>query len=218
MIPDRLSKPPETEEPSIVDLLTAAATAFSKRLLGSLPVYEMARELPQDDAMEYIRQLLRGERYAVSEFEMFNMAVTIAQKRDIDIRPMLSYLDAGALTAEQKYSVSSTLELTPEEDRHIWNSLFWSDILTERDLEHRGLNRGLPFQRFYSSRRHGLQAFWQYLRICLQDFTRKVLILKVRHWRALHTQTAEIDWHRPMIALVLGFSSEERSHGMKRSQ
>jgi len=181
VIPYRLSKPPETEEPSIVDLLTAAATAFSTRLLGSLPTYETARDLPKDDAMEYIPQLLRGERHAVSEFEMFSMAITIAKKNDIDPRPMLPYLDVGALTTEQKYSVSSTLELTAEEDRHIWNSLFWSDILTERDLEQRALNSALPFQRFYSSKRHGLQTFWQYLRMCLQDFTRKVLIFKVSH-------------------------------------
>jgi len=214
MIPGRLSNPPETKKPFIVDLLTAAAIAFSKRLLGSLP-YEVARDLPQDDAMEYIRQLLRGERHAFSEFEMFNMVVAIAKKRGIGFRPILPYLDVGALTAEQKYSVSSTLGLTPEEDQRIWNSLFWSDILTERDLEQRELNKGLPFQRFYSSKYHGLRVFWQYLRRCLQDFTRKVLILKVRHQRVRNMQKAENDWQRSTIALALGFSSEERFHGMK---
>ena len=143
-------------------------------------MYDVARDLPQDDAMHYIRQLLRGERHAFSEFEAFNMAVAIARKRDIDLRSMLSYLDLGALTVEQKCTVSSTLELTPEEDRRIWNSLFWSDILTERDLEQRTLNRKLSFQRFYSSNKVGLRTFWQYLKMCFQDFTRKVLILKVR--------------------------------------
>lgn len=143
-------------------------------------MYDMARDLPQDDAMQYIRQLLRGERRAFSEFEMFNMAVAVAKKRGIDLRPMLPYLDLGALTVEQKHIVSSTLGLNPEEDRYIWNSLFWSDILTDRDLEQRKLNARIPLQRFYSSNKSGLRTFWQYLKMCLQDFTRKVLVLKVR--------------------------------------
>jgi hypothetical protein len=184
VIPDRLSNPPEGKEPFILDLLANAATEFSERFLGSLPVYDIARDLPQDNAMQYIRQLLRGERHAFSEFEMFNMVVAIARKREIDLRPILPYLDLGALTVEQKYTVSSTLGLTPEEDRYIWNSLFWSDILTERDLEQRKLNLRLPLQRFYSSNKSGLRTFWQYLKMGLQDFTRKILILKVRYRRA----------------------------------
>lgn len=181
VIPERLSNPPETKEPFILDLLAEAATAFSERFLASLPMYDVARDLPQDDAMQYIRQLLRGERHAFSEFEMFNVAVAIARKREIDLRPMLPYLNLGALTVEQKYTVSSTLGLTPEEDRYVWNSLFWSDILTERDLEQRKLNTRIPLQRFYSSNKSGLRTFWQYMKMCLEDFTRKVLVLKVRY-------------------------------------
>ena len=180
-IPDRLSNPPEPKEPFILDLLASAAAEFSTRFLESLPVYDVARDLPQDDAVQYIRHLLRGERRAFSEFEMFNMAVAIANKKNIDLRLMLPYLDLGALTVEQKYIVRSTLWLTPEEDRHIWNSLFWSDILTARDLEQRKLNTRIPLQRFYSSNKSGLRTFWQYLNMCLQDFTRKVLVLQVGH-------------------------------------
>ena len=180
MIPDHLSVPPKTEEPFILDLLADAATAFSERFLESLPVYDVARDLSQDDAIQHIRQLLRGKRHAFSEFEVFNMVVAIARKKGIKLRPMLPYLDFGALTAEQKYTVSSTLGLSPEEDRRVWNSLFWSDILTEQDLEQRKLDTGLSLQRFYSSNESGLQTFWQYLKMCLQDFTRKVLVLKVR--------------------------------------
>ena len=213
-IPDRLSKPPDPKEPFIIDLLAEAATEFSTRFLESLPVYDVARDLPQDDAMQYIRQLLRGERHAFTEFEMFNRAVAIARKRGIDLRPMLPYLDLGALTTEQKYTVSSTLDLTPEEDQHIWNSLFWSDILTDRDLEQRKLNTRIPLQRFYSSNKSGLRTFWQYLKMCLQDFTRKVLVLQVRRQTLTgYTHKTKIDLHRSTIALGLVFSFEERSHG-----
>jgi hypothetical protein len=180
VIPERLSNPPETTEPFILDLLAEAAKAFSERFLESLPVYDVARDLPRDDAMQYIRQLLRGERRAFSEFEMFNMVVAIARKREIDLRPMLPYLNLGALTVQQKYTVSSTLKLSQEEDRYIWNSLFWSDILTERDLDQRKLNARIPLQRFYSSNKSGLRTFWQYLKMCLEDFTRKILVLKVK--------------------------------------
>jgi len=218
VIPDRLSSPPETTEPFILDLLAEAASAFSTRFLESLPVYDMARDLPQDDAMQYIRHLLRGERHAFTEFEMFNMAVAIAKKRGIDLRPMLPYLDLGALTVEQKYIVSSTLGLTPEEDRHVWNSLFWSDILTERDLEQRKLNTKIPLQRFYSSNKSGLRTFWQYLKMGLQDFTRKILVLKVRLLYVRDTRITETGEHRSTTALGSGFSSEEWSHGMKMPQ
>ena len=180
IVPDRLSNPPETREPFILDLLADAATAFSERFLESLSASDVARDLTQDEATRYIRQLLRGERHAFSEFEMFNMVVAIASKKRIDLRPMLPYMDLGALTVAQKYIVSSTLGLTPQEDRRIWNSLFWSDILTKRDLEQRNLNNRLPLQRFYSSNESGLRTFWQYLKLCLQDFTRKIMVLKVR--------------------------------------
>ena len=179
VIPDRLSKPPEPEEPFILDLLANAATEFATRFLESLPAYDVARDLPQDDAMQYIRHLLRGERHAFSEFEMFNMVAAIARRRGIDLRPMLPYLDLGALTVQEKYTVSSTLGLAPEEERYIWNSLFWSDILTARDLEQRNLNTRIPLQRFYSSNKSGLRTFWQYLKMGLQDFTRKVLVIRV---------------------------------------
>ena len=200
VMPDRLCSPPETKEPFILDLLAGAAEIFSRRFCESLPVYDMVRDLPKDDAMQYIRQLLRGEQHAVSEFEMFNMALAIARKRAIDLRPMLPYLDFGALTAEQKYIVSSTLGLTPEEDQYVWNSLFWSDILTDRDLEQRNLKSRIPLQRFYSSNKSGLQSFWQYLKICLQDFTRKVLVLKVRCQNVKDPYETEIDEHRSTIA------------------
>lgn len=144
--------------------------------------------------MQYIRQLLRGEHHAVSEFEMFNMVVAIARKRRIDLGPMLPYLNIGALTVEQKYTLRTTFWLTREDDQHIWNSLFRSDILTERDLEQRNLNTRIALQRFYSSNKSGLRTFWQYLKMCLEDFTRKVLILKVRYMCV---------WHEHVTGIVL---------------
>jgi len=197
-----------------LDLLAEAASAFSTRFLESLPVYDVARDLPQDDAMRYIRHLLRGERHAFTEFEMFNMAVAIAKKRGINLRPMLPHLDLGALTVEQKCIVISTLGLTPE-DRRVWNSLLWSDILTESDLEQRNLNTRIPFQRFYSSNDSGLRTFWQYLRMCLQDFTRKVLILKVRLQRISDTRATETNGYRSTIALGLVFHSRNCTLGRR---
>ena len=206
------------EEPFIVDLLVNAAMKFSERFLETLSVYDVARGLSRDDAIQSIRQLLRGERHAFSEFEMFNVAVAIARRRGIDLRLILSYLDFGALTVGQKYTVSSTLGLTPEEDRYIWNSLFRSDILTDQDLEQRKLNTKVPLQRFYSSNNNGFPRFWQYLKICLRDFTRKMLIVKVRYRHVRDTYITESDKHRSTIALGSGFSSEERSHGTRMPQ
>jgi len=73
-IPERLSNPPEEKEPFILDQLADAATGFSERFLEALPVYDVARDLPQDDTVQYLRQLLRGQRHAFTEFEMLNVA------------------------------------------------------------------------------------------------------------------------------------------------
>src|SRR6266498_5819037 len=70
------------DEPFVLDLLADAAEEFSS---VSLPVYDMARDLPKEDAMRYVCQLLRGERHVFSESEMFNIIVAIARKRGIGI-------------------------------------------------------------------------------------------------------------------------------------
>ena len=68
--------------------LPDAATEFSERFLEALPVYDVARDIPQDDAVQYLRQLLRGQRHAFTEFEMFNVATraTASETLNRDIR------------------------------------------------------------------------------------------------------------------------------------
>jgi hypothetical protein len=90
--------------------------------------------------------------------------------------------------------------------------------LDGRDLEQRNLNTRIPLQRFYSSEKSGLRTFWQYLKMSFQDFTRKLLVLKVRCNMYEDTDATEIDECRSIIALESGSSSEEKSLGMKMSQ
>jgi regulator of nonsense transcripts 1 len=110
---------------------------------------------------------------------MFGLAFSIARQHSIAFRPYLPHLDLGALSTYEKYALSAAVGLKPEDDPYIWNSLVRSDILTSRDLEQRNLKRVLPLQRLYSSKTNGLATFFKYLRIAMQEFTRKLLILKV---------------------------------------
>jgi hypothetical protein len=180
-IPDRLLTPPESDVPYIIDVLGTAAAEFSSRFLGSHSIAEPGLIThSKEHAEELIHSLLGSDQNAVSEYEMFGLAFSVARRYSMDFRPYLAHVDFGALTAQEKYALISAVGLQPEDDPYIWNSLVRSDILTARDLEQRKLNRVLPLQRLYTSRTNGLATFFQYLRICTQEFTRKLLVLKVR--------------------------------------
>lgn len=178
-IPDRLLTPPESDNPYIIDLLGSAAKQFSTHFLQSHSDRKSDIAENSEDAPELIRSLLQSNQNALSEYEIFDMAFSIARRHSLDFRPYLAHVELGALTTREKYALSSTVGLTAEDDPFIWNSLIHSDILTSRDLEQRQLNKPLPLQRLYSSKIHGLHVFFQYLRIATQEFTRKLLIMKV---------------------------------------
>ena len=179
-IPDRLLTPPESDEPYIIDLLAAAAENFATRFMESHPVPEVNEDTQSAEENKFlILSLLRSQQSALSEYEIFQMAYSVARRYSIEFRPLLVHLDFGAFSTQQKYALSSALRLTPEDDPYIWNSLVRSNILQPRDLEQRQLNKVLPLQRLYSSETHGLGTFFQYLKIATQEFTRKLLILQV---------------------------------------
>jgi regulator of nonsense transcripts 1 len=180
-IPDRLLTPPESNGPYIIDVLGAAAAEFSSRFLQSHPIVEFGlMATSKENAEELIHSLLGSNQNALSEYEVFGLAFSIARQHSINFRPYIVHLDFGALSTREKYALSSAVGLTRDDDSYIWNSLVRSDILTPRDLEQRQLNKVLPLQRLYSSETNGLATFFQYLRIATQEFTRKLLIMKVR--------------------------------------
>lgn len=199
-IPDRLLTPPEGDQPYIIDLLAAAAEDFATRFLESRPLLEADADIrPTEQNKMLILSLIRSQQSALSEYEIFQMAYSAARRCSIDFRPYLAHLDLGAFSAQQKYALSSALSLTAEDDPYIWNSLIRSDILQPRDLEQRQLNKVLPLQRLYSSETHGLGTFFQYLKIATQEFTRKLLILKVRNTIWITVQLLIDFTFRPMI-------------------
>jgi hypothetical protein len=178
-IPERLLAPPEPTEPFILDLLERAATDFAERFTQSAASGNGLAAANAEEAQQLILQLLKSQQNAVSEYELFNMALRLAREHGVDVRPYLSHVDVGALTTQQKYALSSQLNLTPQDDPYIWNSLYHSDILTARDLYQKELNRPYSLQRLYSSKVHGLHTFFRYLQMATQDYTRKLLVMKV---------------------------------------
>jgi len=175
-IPDRLRAPPEPEGRYITDLLADAAREFSERFLQSMG---SQTGLVTEDGEDLMAQLLQSKQNAVSEYELFNLAHSLARKHRLDIHQHLAHVDFGALSAKEKVAVSLSLKLTPENDPYVWNSLMRSDILTASDLYQKGLNRPYRLQRLYSSGVHGLSTFFGYLQMATDEFTRKLLLLKV---------------------------------------
>ena len=179
-IPDRLLTPPEPTTPFILDLLSAAAADFAERFTQTSSSSSLCAPSSAEEAQHVILQLLKSQQNAVSEFDLFNMAQFLARTHSsLDIRPYLLHIDTGALTTEQKYVLSSTLSLSPQQDLWLWNSLSRSDILTARDLFQKELDRPYSLQRLYSSVDHGLTTFFEYLRRATQEYARTLLILKV---------------------------------------
>ncbi|EGO30084.1 RNA-directed RNA polymerase [Serpula lacrymans var. lacrymans S7.9] len=176
-IPDRLLTPPPTEKEFILDILARDAEDFKQQFIQRSHILDVIGSAVEDEAL--VVQLLQSPQTALSEFEVFSMALSFARKHpSIDIRSHLTHLDFGALTSHQKYAISTTLDLSEQQEQYMWNSLMRSDILSSRDLEQRQLNRPLSMQRLYSSTLNSLATFFQYLHIASDQYDRKLLVLK----------------------------------------
>ena len=183
-IPDRLTNPPErTEsEPYILDVLEADRKVFADELLHSenMPLRDTVATMDNDGARDLLAALLQSQQSAVSEYELFNLALVVARKYKVDITQYLNHLDMSALSAQEKQALSLILDMSANDHPYIWNSMISSDILTPRDLYHRTLGRPFSIQRLYSSKTQGLTTFFEFLRMGTQEYTRKLLVFKVR--------------------------------------
>ncbi|KAF8555926.1 RdRP-domain-containing protein [Imleria badia] len=180
-IPERLRKPPAGEGNFVLDVLADATEAFRTRFTQSVANDLDPATTSPEDAEDVLAQLFKSKPMAVSEYELFSMAVAFARKFSInlyELKPYIAHLDFCALAAHEKHVISTTLELSPTEHRRMWNSLLTSDILSTRDIQQRQLDRPLSMQRLYSSREKTTATFFQYLRIAFEQFTRKLLILQ----------------------------------------
>jgi hypothetical protein len=179
-IPERLQNPPEPQEKFIVDLLEDEAKVFAEKFTQSEDVRGAITSTNAEDGKALLVQLLQSEHGAISEYELFNLACRIARKHSFDVRPFLSHIDMSALTSQEKIALSYAVDLSLEEQGHVWNSLIRSDILKPRDIYQRALDRPFSIQRLYSSKIHGLSTFFEYLHMAVEDYTRRLLIMKVR--------------------------------------
>lgn len=177
-IPDRLLTPPETDIPYIIDTLTEAARRFADGFL-SRNVIRAQHTLDKETAEVLMIRLLKGDQHAVTEYEILNLARTLAHKYHLNLARHLLHVDFGALTTQEKYELSTDPYLTPEISPYVWNSLVRSDIVNARDLAVRKLGGPLRLQRLYSSKQSGLPSFFEYLNQALQDFKRRVLLIRV---------------------------------------
>ncbi|KAG6895231.1 hypothetical protein C0992_002473 [Termitomyces sp. T32_za158] len=182
-IPDRLTNPPERtdSEPYILDILEADRSAFADEFLTeNMPLRGTVATMDNNGARDLLVALLQSQQSAVSEYELFNLVILVARKHNVDIRQYLNHLDMSALSAQEKHALSLTLDLSANDHPYIWNSLIRSDILTPQDLYRKTLNRPFSMQRLYSSKTQGLTTFFEFLRMGTQEYTRKLLVLKVR--------------------------------------
>lgn len=198
-IPDRLTSPPEVEEPFVLDVLAEKAREFAASFLFDEAANFTALDPPTAEAV--LKGLLSLDSPAFSastEKEVVHMCMKFAARNGLDIKQYLNYINFGGLSAEEKYAISSALDLTPETHPFVWNryvlqflsllcaaynqrlsSLLRSNVVPGFVLEEQNLAGPLPLQRLYSSEIQGRQAFFEYLKRATTDFTRKLIIVKV---------------------------------------
>ncbi|KAK7059945.1 Rna-directed rna polymerase [Favolaschia claudopus] len=184
-IPERLSNPPVPpggDDAFIINKLAAAARKFAEEFAQSNRDVITVSPDNAESGKQVLAQLLQSTQNSLSEYELFTLAFNLSRKlkmsRD-EFMPYLAHVDFGALTTAQKYAVTEALDLRdPQQYSFVWNSLLRSDILTPGDLYSRSLNQPFSLQRLYSSKLNGLRSFFFYLRMAVNDFTRKLLILK----------------------------------------
>ncbi|KAF8597550.1 RNA-directed RNA polymerase [Ceratobasidium sp. AG-I] len=178
-IPDRLTSPPEVEEPFVLDVLAEKAREFAASFL----VNEAANftSLDPSTAESVLKVLLSLDNLAFSassEHEVVQMCMKFASRNGLDIKQYLNYINFGGLSAQEKYAISGALDLRPETHPFVWNSLLRSHVVPGFVLKEQNLAGPLPLQRLYSSEIQGRQAFFEYLKRATTDFTRKLIIIK----------------------------------------
>ncbi|KAI0782921.1 RNA-directed RNA polymerase [Abortiporus biennis] len=181
-IPERLTNIPDTPEdapPFVLDVLHEEARRFCEEYEQQNSEHGIYGEFTIDEAEEMIARLLSSRRSAVSEYEVLMNAAALAKKHSIDISRFLCHVDFGALTTAEKHAASIILKLSPEQHPYIWNSLVRSDILQRVDLESRDLGGPLRLQRLYTSQQQGRAAFFEYLREAVQDYNRRLIVIKM---------------------------------------
>ncbi|KAJ3981779.1 RdRP-domain-containing protein [Lentinula detonsa] len=179
-IPERLRKPPEPPEDSkfVLTELFNAAQSWSQDFLVRQGNADSAPG-SVDEADELIKRLFSVPETTVSEYKLVELARRIARKHKISFRPYLSYINYGALKTHEKYELATNMEMSPEEEADMWNSLLRSDIVSPKDLIDKKLAGPLRVQRLYSSKELGIHAFFGYLVRAMQNFTRKLIIMKL---------------------------------------
>lgn len=193
-IPARLTSPPEGSEPYILDLLADDASNFCYQFTSREASNGGLVANNADEAEQMILNLLQSPQNAMSEYELFNVALSLARSFKIDIGRHLGQINVGALSAAEKYRISAVLRLDSDQEAGLWNSLLRSDILDSSSLTRKNFLRGmpaeqtfarampisLPLQRLYSSEVQGTPTFFRYLGRAMTEHTRKILVLKVK--------------------------------------
>jgi hypothetical protein len=121
-IPDRLRKPPEVTEPFVLDVLVEKAHEFADRFRAKEVLH--LSNLGPATADLALKGLLSTESSAFptsSEFEIVQSCLKFAKRNSVNFTDYLNYINFGALSAQEKYSLSAALGLSPETHPFVWN-------------------------------------------------------------------------------------------------
>jgi hypothetical protein len=118
-IPDRLRTPPTPSEPFIVDIMLNESKAFAQDWLGIRGITTKSMDPTADE--EVLAALLTSDRVTLTEFQTLQLAWRIARRSSINIKPYIPMMNFGSLSPSEKRIICHAFDLTPEEQRAVWN-------------------------------------------------------------------------------------------------
>ncbi|PVG01695.1 RdRP-domain-containing protein [Serendipita vermifera] len=118
-IPERLRSPPTPSEPFIVDIMLDECRAFAQEWLASHGSTERSVDPTVDE--EVLTALLTSDRVTLTEFQTLQLAWRIARRSSIDIKSYIPMMNFGSLSPTEKRIICHAFDLTPDEQRAVWN-------------------------------------------------------------------------------------------------
>jgi regulator of nonsense transcripts 1 len=176
-IPQELEDPPEpcaSAPPFILDVLHAASTEFIEHAT------DFCCNVDHDQDSGLMELLLSRDKLAVSEFELFQLALRWCWRHSHDIMQFAHLFDFSALSDEEQLWVLSSLPPSAEVPSLVRNGLLQSQLISAEELRRFGLDHArLHWKPVFQSSTDRMGRFISTACRSLELFHKKLIVLSV---------------------------------------
>ncbi|KAF2653643.1 RdRP-domain-containing protein [Lophiostoma macrostomum CBS 122681] len=176
-VPQDLEDPPEADTsapPFILDVLHTASTEIIEHATNRRYTFDGSQDA------EFIVLLLSRDKLAISEFELFQLALQWCRRHSYDVMKFAQLFDFSALSDEQQLWILSSLPPSADAPSLIRNGLLQSELVTAEELHRFGLDHArLHWKPVFSSSKDRMGRFNSTVCRSLELFHKKLVVLSV---------------------------------------